>query len=158
MRGAIPPFPQYAFMVWCSVKKSRTTALHYLFGLLLYNLTTAAELHTLYTVERNAMMIMNGVYLRIRKFLLVAFLMYICICIQTFIWNWGKPLKSQWIKLITFVKMLTLIHKYYYSNSPRPWRYNDKDHIRLASRSLVTHGTCQIDFLSVIWLNKRTLR
>jgi hypothetical protein len=22
MRGAIPPFPQYAFMVWCSVKEA----------------------------------------------------------------------------------------------------------------------------------------
>jgi hypothetical protein len=27
MRGAMPPLPQYAFMAWCSVKKSTGTAL-----------------------------------------------------------------------------------------------------------------------------------
>jgi hypothetical protein len=27
MRGAIPPLPQYAFMVWCSVKKITGTTL-----------------------------------------------------------------------------------------------------------------------------------
>jgi hypothetical protein len=27
MHGAVPPLPQYAFMVWCSVKKSTGTTL-----------------------------------------------------------------------------------------------------------------------------------
>jgi len=31
MRGTIPPLPQYAFMVWCSVKKKAQTTLPYLY-------------------------------------------------------------------------------------------------------------------------------
>jgi hypothetical protein len=33
MRGAIPPLPQYAFMEWCSVKKSTQTTLPLHYGL-----------------------------------------------------------------------------------------------------------------------------
>jgi hypothetical protein len=31
MRGAIPPLPQYAFMAWCSVKKSQGHVYLYLY-------------------------------------------------------------------------------------------------------------------------------
>jgi hypothetical protein len=36
MRGAIPPLPQYAFMAWCSVKKSTDTTLTFTILILSY--------------------------------------------------------------------------------------------------------------------------
>jgi hypothetical protein len=49
MSGAIPPLPQYVFMVWCSVKRSRGT---YLLTLLCLK-GSAVLLHTLGLQARN---------------------------------------------------------------------------------------------------------
>jgi hypothetical protein len=40
MPGDIAPFPQYAFMAWCSVKKRTGTTLPFIFTRILLILTT----------------------------------------------------------------------------------------------------------------------